>query len=141
MMLDLIRETVLRARRAEEIAKASGSHEEFLHSAVAAREELAVLEEQRNALSRKLEKGGGMFARVGIGANLSRVRADLSKVGLRMRQLQAKLDQLAPLIEAAKHKAGFLDQEYDRIMGGYLHEPENAHCLFDSAWPENPEAD
>src|SRR5260370_2941206 len=141
MMLDLIRETVLRARRAEEIAKASGSHEEFLHSAVAAREDRAVVEKQRNALSRQLEKGGGMFARVGIGVDLSRVRADLSKVELRMKQLQAKLDQLAPLIEAAKNKADFIGQEYDRIMGEYLDEPENAHCLFDADWPENPEAD
>src|SRR5260370_42101554 len=140
MMLDLLRETVLTTSRADEIAKASRSHEEFLHAAVAAREDLAVLEEQGNALSRKLEKGGGMFARVGIGANVSRVGADLSKVELRMKQLQAKLDQLAPLIEAAKNKAVFIGQEYDRIMGEYLDEPENAHCLFDADWPENPEA-
>jgi class 3 adenylate cyclase len=140
MMLDLVRETVLTTSRADEIAKASRNHEELLRSAVAAREELAVLEEQRNALSRKLEKGGGMFARVGIGGDLSRMQAELSKVELRMKQLQAKLDQLAPLIEAAKNKADFIGQEYDRIMGEYLDEPENAHRLFDADWPENPEA-
>src|SRR5260370_27959360 len=132
MMLDLLRETVLTTSRAAEIANSQRSHEEFRPSAVAAREELAVLEEQRNALSRKLEKGGGMFARVGIGANLSRVRADLSKVELRMKQLQAKLDQLAPLIEAANNNADFIGQEYYRIMPAYLHEPANAHCLFDA---------
>jgi len=139
LMFDLLRETVMTSGRADEIAKASRNHEELLHSAVSAREELASLEEQRNALSRKLERGGGMFARVGIGADSSRVQAELSKVELRMKQSQAKLDQLAPLIEAAKNKADFIGQEYDRILGDYLNEPENAHRLFDIDWQGNQE--
>src|SRR5437016_9953534 len=139
LMFDLLRETVMTSGRADEIAKASRNHEELLHSAVSAREELASLEEQRNALSRKLERGGGMFARVGIGADSSRVQAELSKVELRMKQSQAKLDQLAPLIEAAKNKADFIGQEYDRILGDYLNEPENAHRLFDIDWQGNHE--
>src|SRR5437879_3587244 len=139
LMFDLLRETVMTSGRADESAKASRNHEELLHSAVSAREELASLEEQRNALSGKLERGGGMFARVGIGADSSRVQAELSKVELRMKQSQAKLDQLAPLIEAAKNKADFIGQEYDRILGDYLNEPENAHRLFDIDWQGNQE--
>jgi len=134
LLLDLLRETVMTTSRADEIAKASRNHNELLNSAVAAREELAGLEEQRNALSRKLEKGGGVFARVGIGADRSRVRAELSKIETRLKQLQAKLDQSATLIEAAKNKADFIGQEYDRILGDYLNEPENAHRLFDADW-------
>jgi class 3 adenylate cyclase len=134
LLLDLLRETVMTTSRADEIAKASRNHNELLNSAVAAREELAGLEEQRNALSRKLEKGGGVFARVGIGADRSRVRAELSKIETRIKQLQAKLDQSATLIEAAKNKADFIGQEYDRILGDYLNEPENAHRLFDADW-------
>ncbi len=140
LLLDLLRETVLTTSRADEIAKASRHHEELLTSAVAIREELAGLEEQRNALSRKLERGGGMFARVGIGADTSRVRDDLAKTELRIKPLQAKLDQLATQIETAKNKADFIGQEYDRIMGEYLNEPENAHRLFDADWPEHAEA-
>jgi hypothetical protein len=134
LLSDLLRETVMTTSRADEIAKATRNHTEMLNSAVAAREELARLEEQGNALSRKLEKGGGIFARMGIGADRSRVRAELSKIETRIKQLQAKLDQSATRIEAAKNKADFIGQEYDRILGDYLNEPENARRLFDADW-------
>jgi hypothetical protein len=98
------------------------------------------LEEERNILSRKLEKGGGMLARVGIGADISQVRAELTKVEFCLKQAQAKLDAAEPQIEAAKNKSEFVAQEYDRVLGDYLNEPENAHRLFDVDWPENPEA-
>src|SRR5580700_11317584 len=140
LLMELLRETVLTSSRADEIAKASRIHQDLLNSAVAIREELAGLEGQRDALSRKLENGGGMLARVGIGTDPSRVRSELSKIEPRIKQLQAKLDQLAPQIEAAKNKADFTGQEYDRILGDYLNEPENAHRLFDAEWPEHPEA-
>jgi hypothetical protein len=140
LLFDLLRETVMTSSRAEEIAKASRNHGELLNSAVAVREELAGLEEQRNTLSRKLEKGGGMFARVGIGTDSSRIRAELSKLEPLIKQLQAKLDQLAPLIEAAKNRADFIGQEYDHMLGDYLNEPENSHRLFDADWEGNQEA-
>ena len=44
----------------------------WFDSALAAREELARLEEQRNALARQVRTGGGMLARVGIGADTGR---------------------------------------------------------------------
>src|SRR5436853_899745 len=131
LMFDMLRETVMTSSRADEIAKASRNHGDLLQSAVSAREGLAALEEQRNALSRKLERGGGMLTRVGIGADRPRWQRELSKVELRMKESQAKLDQLAPLIEAAKNRADFIGQEYDRILGHYLNEPENAHRRFD----------
>ena len=140
LLFDLLRETVMTTSRADEFAKATRNHAELLNSAVAAREQLAGLEDQRNALSRKLEKGGGVLARVGIGTDSSRVRAELSKIEVRIKQLQAKLDQSAPLIEAAKNKADFIGQEYDRILGDYLNEPENAHRLFDADWQGSNEA-
>lgn len=140
LMLDFLRETILAPNRAEEIRKTSLAHQELVRSAMTAREELAGLEEQRSGLARKLEKGGGMLARVGIGADLDQVRAELTQADARMKQLRAKLDQLAPLIEAAKNKAEFVAQECDRVMGDYLNEPENAHRLFDPEWPGPSEA-
>jgi hypothetical protein len=139
LLMDLFRETVLTSSRADEIAKASQIYQDLLNSAVAIREELAGLEAQRDALSRKLENGGGMLARVGIGADPSRVWADLSKIEPRIKQSQAQLDQLAPQIESAKNKADFTGQEYDRMLGDYLNEPENAHRLFDANWDGNHE--
>ena len=140
LMLDFLRETILAPGRAEEIHKTSLAHQELVRSALTAREEMAGVEEQRNTLARKLEKGGGMLARVGIGADLAEVRAELSRAEARMKQLQAKLDQLAPLIETAKNKADFVAQECDRVLGDYLNEPENAHRLFDPEWPGGAEA-
>jgi hypothetical protein len=140
LLMELLRETVLTSSRADEIAKASRIHQGLLTSAVAIREELAGLEGQRDALSRKLENGGGMLARVGIGTDPARVRSELSKIEPRIKQLQAKLDQLAPQIEAAKNKADFTGQEYDRILGDYLNEPENAHRLFDAEWEGSQES-
>src|SRR4029077_2665943 len=137
LLMELLRETVLTSSRADEIAKASRIHQGLLNSAVAIREELAGLEGQRDALSRKLENGGGMLARVGIGTDPSRVRFELSKIEPRIKQLQAKLDQLGPQIEAAKNTADFTGQEYDRILGDYLNEPENAHRLFDEEGEES----
>jgi hypothetical protein len=139
LMFDLLRDTVMTTSRADEIAKASRAHQVLLSSAVSAREELAGLEAERNALSRKLDRGGGILARVGIGTDASQVRVELTKAELRMKELQAKLDQLAPQIEGAKNKAEFIGQEYDRIMGDYLNEPENAHRLFDADWSGHPE--
>ena len=140
LMLDFLRETVLTTGSAEEIKRASRSYHELVNSTLGTREELARLEEERNILSRKLEKGGGLLSRVGIGADISQVRAELSKVEFRLKQAQAKLDAAEPQIEAAKNKSDFVAQEYDRVLGDYLNEPENAHRLFDVDWPENPEA-
>ena len=140
LLMELLRETVLTSSRADEIAKASRIHQGLLNSAVAIREELAGFEGQRDALSRKLENGGGMLARVGIGTDPSRVRFELSKIEPRIKQLQAKLDQLGPQIEAAKNTADFTGQEYDRILGDYLNEPENAHRLFDADWEGSQES-
>jgi class 3 adenylate cyclase len=139
LLLDLLRETVTTTSRADEIAKASRARAELVNAAVAAREELARLEEQRNTLSRKLQRGGGVFAKVGIGSDTDRIRVELSGVEQRIKELQAKLDQLEPEIEAAKNKADFIGQEYDRILGDYLNEAENAHRLFDPDWQGDQE--
>src|SRR6202047_3705734 len=140
LLMGLLRETVLTSSRADAIAKDSRIYQDLLSSAVAIREELAGLEGQRDALSRKMENGGGILARVGIGADASRMRAELSKIEPHIKQLQAKLDQLAPQVEAAKNKADFTGQEYDRMLGDYLNEPENARRLFDAAWEGSQES-
>ncbi len=73
------------------------------------------MEEQRNALARQLETGGGMLARVGIGADLAEVRAELRPGGSSHEATASQARQLAPRIEAAKTKADFLAQECTRV--------------------------
>ena len=137
LMLDFLRETVLTAGSAEEIKRASRSIRNWSIPRWARAKSLRVWKRSATSLSRKLEKGGGMLARVGIGADISQVRAELPKSEFRLKQAQAKLDAAEPHIEAAKNKSDFVAQEYDRVLGDYLNEPENAHRLFDADWPED----
>ena len=140
LLMDLLRETVLMSSRSDEIAKASRIYQDSAEfsrgdSGRACRSRRTA----RCALA-KAGKGGGMLARVGIVADASRVRVELSKIEPRIKELQAKLDQSGPQLEAAKNKADFTGQEYDRMLGDYLNEPENAHRLFDADWEGNQES-
>jgi hypothetical protein len=140
LLLDFIRETVLAGGQGDEMSKARQAHQELVNAALGMREELARLEVERDALARRLERGGGMLARVGIGADEAQLKTRLSSVELRVKRLHGKLDGLGPQIEAAKAKADFFSQEYQSIFGDYLNEPENARRIFDADWPGDPQS-
>ena len=132
--LEFLASAQLPAGRNGALNEAGRTHQALLDSALATRNELAKLEEQRAALSRRLDRGGGVFARVGIGADTAQLRAELSEVEMRLKQLQKKLEGFEPRIESAKTKADFFAEEYQGRLGDYLNEPENAKRLFDARW-------
>ena len=99
-----------------------------------AREQLARLEEQRSTLQRRLDRGGGVLARVGIGSDTGRLHSSLADIETQVKKLNEHLEALGPRIEAAKTKADFLAAEHQGRLAGYLNEPENARRLFDSNW-------
>jgi hypothetical protein len=140
LLLDFLREAVLAGTSGSDMSTAWKAHQELVDAALATRAELARLEEERGALLRRLQRGGGLLARVGIGADTAQVRAALSDVERRLKHLQGKLEALAPRIEAAKTKADFYTQDYQNRLGDYLNEPENARRLFDPSW-EEPDAE
>ena len=127
-------ETLHVGEPASELNAARMVHRELLDSAMAAREELVRLEEQRATLARRVERGGGVLARVGIASDASHLRASLSDVETRMKHLSEKLEALGPRIEAAKTKANFLAEEHQGRLADYLNEPENARRLLDAKW-------
>ena len=132
--LEFLASAQLAGGRNGALSEAGRTHQALLDSALATRNELAKLEEQRAALSRRLDRGGGVFARVGIGADSAQLRAELSEVEMRLKQLQKKLEGFEPRIESAKTKADFFAEEYQGRLGDYLNEPENAQRLFDARW-------
>ncbi len=138
---DFLWETLHVGQPASELSSAQKSHRQLLDSAVAAREELVRLEEQRGALGRKIDRGGGVLARVGIGSDTGHLRVSLSEVEARVKHLSQTLETLGPRIEAAKTKADFLAGEHQGRLADYLNEPENARRLFDANWTAGPDVE
>ena len=119
---------------AGEMSQARQAYKDLVDSAVAEREELARLADEHAALARRVERGGGVLARVGIGSDARQLRAELLNVERRIKQLREGLEELGPRIDEAKTRADFLAEEHHSRLGDYLNEPENARRLFDSSW-------
>jgi len=132
LLLDLLREAVRAGDSGSEMSDAAKAYRELVDSALETRAELASVEEERSALLRRLDRGGGVFARVGLGADAGQLRVMLADVERRLKNVQGRLEDLGPRIEAAKAKSDFLAQQYHNRLGDYLNEPENARRLFDA---------
>jgi hypothetical protein len=133
LMLDFLREAVLAGTHGNELNEATRAHQELTDAAISIRAEIARLEEERDTIARRLERGGGLMGRVGLGADPSSTRAALSNVEKRLRHAQGKLEGLGPRLDAARGKADFVSGEYQNNLGDYLSEPENARRLFDAS--------
>ena len=130
---DFLREDVLGAQNSP-MSESRSRHTQLANSAIETRTLLAALEAERDALARRVERGGGMLARVGLGADTVRLRSAIEELELRMAPLQRQIETLGPEIETAKTKADFLAAEYKGRLGDYLNEPENARRLLDPDW-------
>jgi hypothetical protein len=107
------------------------SSRELLREAEKTRAELTSLEEQREALRKKLERGDGLLKKFLGSGNPAEFRTSLVAAEKRIKELNAKLDQLAPQIENAKLQADFAVKDTQTKLGDYLNDPENARRLFD----------
>jgi len=131
---DFLWETLHVGEPASELNAARLVHKQLLDSAMTAREELVHLEEQRGTLTRRIDRRGGVLARVGIAPDAGRLRASLSTVEARVKLLTENLETLGASIEAAKTKSNFLADEHYGRLADYLNEPENARRLLDANW-------
>src|SRR5579862_45618 len=139
--LDFLREAVLTGGSGEEMNQAWKAHRALLDSIVATHAELARLEEERHAVMRRLDRGGGMLARVGLRADEAQLRAALAEVEARIKRLQEKIELLGPRVEASKVKADLFARDYQSRLGDYLNEPENAARLFGPRLPAESDAE
>jgi len=134
LLLDFLREFVLAGGQGKEMSEAWKAYNARVDAALSTRAELARLEEEREALVRRLERGDDLLSRVWRREQPEDLRAAQADVENRHQRLQQKLEELGPRLEASKRKAEFLTEQYQSRLGDYLNQPENARQLFDPNW-------
>ena len=82
--------------------EAQQAYNGHLEHAQSMRNEIASLEEQKELLRRKLDRGDGFFNKFLNSTDPADLRAGLSDVELRMKHQQYKLEEVGPQIDAAK---------------------------------------
>ena len=121
-------------------AEANQAHNEVLEQAAAMRNEIASLEEQRESIRKKVERGEGFFNKFLTSADKPDLKASLNDIEMRLKHQELKLEELGPQIDAAKQKLDFFNKDYKGRLGDYLNDPENATRLFDAAAAPESEA-
>jgi hypothetical protein len=140
MLLDFVREAVSASQSAADVNQAAAAHQSLVAAAMAARNDLTVLETERGSILKRMERGSGMLGRLGLSGDTSQLKAALSHVERRIQEIQSRIKGLAPKLEAAKVRSQFVSQELQSQFGDYLSEPDNARALFDPAFPDQAAA-
>jgi hypothetical protein len=128
---DFLRESGLATSQDPAYNEALQAHRALLDGAQAMRNEIANLEEQRENLRKRLDRGESFLNKFLNSADPSDLKASLSDIELRLKHQEVKLEENGPPIDAAKQKLDFLTKDYKGRLGDYLNEPENAKRLFD----------
>ena len=136
--LDFLRESGLAGDDGNNPNDSLREHQKLVQGAATHRAEIARLEQDRDALARKLERSESLIGRVGLGADPATLRASISDVEKRLRHARQKLEEANPRIEASRGEADYLAKQYQERLGDYLNQPENARRLFDPAAPGEP---
>ncbi len=114
-------------------------HNALLEQANGMRAEIARLEEQRESIRKRLDRGDGFLNKFRSSGAPADLKASLNDIELRLKHQQFKLEEIAPQIDASKQRVDFFHKDHESRLGGYLNEPENAKLLFDPS--VGPEAD
>ena len=122
-------------------AKARESFRALSVEAEKVRAEFASLEEQRESLQKKLERGDGLLNKLLSSSGPAELRLSLGEVEKKIKALQLKLEVLGPELEYAKQQADFVNKDQQGRLGDYLNEPENARHLLDASAGDDSERD
>lgn len=115
-------------------AEAGQAYSALLEQVQSLRNEVASLEEQREAVQKRLDRGEGFLTKFLAGsAAPADLRASLRDIELRLSHQQYKLEEVAPQIDAARQRVDFFSKDYKGRLSDYLNEPANAARLFDPA--------
>src|SRR5215472_6395403 len=122
-------------------AEAIQAHTTLLENVQSIRNEIARLEEQREATRKRLERGDSFFNKFLSSDDPGDLKASLHDVELRLKHQEYKLEEIGPQVDEARQKLDFFRKEKASRLGGYLNEEENAKRLFDAqAGPEESAA-
>jgi hypothetical protein len=116
-----------------------GSYKSLITEAEQLRGEIVALDEQKEGLKKKLDRGEGLLNKLLSGTAPAELRAALLDIEVRQKAMQAKLEEFAPQLDLAKQQADFVQKDYQGKLGDYLNEPENARRLFDASWGDERE--
>jgi hypothetical protein len=117
--------------------EAEKAHSDVMREAQVMRDEIARLEEQKEALRKRLDRGDSFLNRFRAPADPADLKASLNDIELRLKHQQVKLEEFGPVLEAARQKLDYFHKDYKGKLGDYLNDPENAKRLFDpSGEPE-----
>jgi hypothetical protein len=133
LLVDLLKDSVPAGYQGNDLNQAPRAYQGLMDAAVTTREEITRLEEEHDALARRLERADSLIGRVALNADPAELRAAMTDVEKRLRHARRKLADLGPKIEESRGKADFLKGLYRSRLGDYLNEPENARRLFDPA--------
>jgi hypothetical protein len=114
--------------------EATQAHEQLMQQVQGVRAEIASLEEQRDTLRKRLERGDSFLNKFMSSGDPADMKASLNDVEARLKHQQVKLEEHGPMLDASKQKLDFFTKDYTGRLGDYLNEPENAKRLFDPSW-------
>jgi hypothetical protein len=132
LLLELLGDSGMAAQDSAYAEAQDAYRKAFGHSQVI-QDEVANLEEQRDAFRKRLERGDSFLNKFMSGAAPADSKAALSEVEMRLKHQEGKLEEYAPQLEAARQKLDFVSKDYKARLGDYLNEPENAKKLFEPA--------
>src|SRR5271165_7134265 len=134
LLQEFLKEAGLSVDQAESPGRVAASYQSLFAEAEHLKLEIGALEEEREALRKKLEKGDGLFNKLLNAADPAETRIALHDIEKRLTVLLQRLDEFAPLLDNAKQQVDFISKDYQGKVGDYLNEPENAKRLFDPSW-------
>jgi hypothetical protein len=118
--------------------EAVATHTSLLEAVQAIRNEITHLEEQREAVRKKLDRGESFFNKFLSSDNPADLKAALHDIESRLQHQELTLEELDPRVEDARQKLDFFRKGKATRLGEFLDDPENAQRLFDpKAGPED----
>jgi len=116
------------------------AHTALLETVQTIRADIANLEEQRENIRKRLDRGDGFFTKFLNSGDPADLKASLNDLELRLKHQEYKLEELGPQMDAARQKLDFFVKDHAGKLGEYLNEPENAKRLFDASSGSETEA-
>src|SRR6266403_662654 len=116
------------------------AHTALLEAVQTIRNDIALLEEQREETRKRLERGESFFRKFMNSGAPADLKASLNDLELRLKHQELKLEELVPQIDSARQKLDFFIKDHSGKLGEYLNEPENAKRLFDAGSANEAEA-
>ena len=136
---DFLKEIGLESLQAGSSPKANEDYRRLTSEAERLRGEISALEEEREGLRKKLERGDGLLNKFLSSADPAELRASLAQIEKRIPALQENLAKLGPQLDLAEQQAEYANKDVAGRLGDYLNEPENARRLFDASFGEEAE--